>query len=253
MASYPSPSPVPASSTDDPPSPLQGLWNIFFSPGEAFTGGKRAWLIPLLATVLLVTVSSALLVTVVGLETLTRAQLESNPRIADQLGPDGIDTAARDAGRSQVRKILSYVMPPVAVVLVMMAVSAILLGLFLMSGAATTFGSVFTATAWSWYATSLIALLLSAVVLLSAPDYEGLDFQNLVALNPTMFIDRGSVPGALYAVLSSLDLLTFYGIALLAFGVSKLSRGLSFGKSAAVVVVGWLLWVAAKAGFSALF
>jgi hypothetical protein len=160
---------------------------------------------------------------------------------------------AREAGQSQARKVMSYVMPAVAVPVVMLAVAGVLLGIYMMTGSTTTFSSVFTATAWSWYAISLVSVILSAIVLFSVTDFEGLDFQNLVALNPTMFVDRDAVPRPLYSVLSSLDLLTFYGIALLALGVSKLSRGITFGKSLGVVIAGWIIWVVVKAGFSTLF
>jgi hypothetical protein len=253
MASQPSPLPTPVNGVGGSTSRVQGLWNIFFSPADALVGGNKAWLLPLLATIVLVTLMSALILNLVGLEAITRAQLESNPSLAEQLGPERIVQLSREAGQSVARKVMSYAMPPVAVPVVMLIVSGVLLGIYMMSGSATTFSTVFTATAWSWYAVSLVSTILTAVVLFSAPDYEGLDFQNLVALNPTMFIERDSVSKPVYSLLSSLDLLTFYGMALLALGVSKLSRGITFGKSAGVVIAGWIIWVIAKAGFSTLF
>jgi hypothetical protein len=229
------------------------LWNIFFSPADVFVAGKRTWLVPLLATMIIAAISSAMVVSIVGLETITRAQLEGNPRMVDQLGPEKIDQIAREAGQSQARKMMSYVLPPVAVPIAMLVVSGILLGIYLMSGSATNLSAVFTATAWSWYAVSLIALILSAIVLFSVNDFEGLDFQNLVALNPTMFIEPDSLPKPVYTAIASLDLLAFYSIFLLAFGVAKLSRGITLGKSLSVVIAGWLLWVVGKVGFSMLF
>ena len=63
-----------------------------------------------------------------------------------------------------------------SVPIAMLAVSGILLGIYMMSGSTTNLNAVFTATAWSWYAVSLIALILSAIVLFSVNDFEGLEF-----------------------------------------------------------------------------
>jgi hypothetical protein len=74
---------------------------------------------------------------------------------------------------------------------------------------------------------------------------------SLLASSPAFFLPEDA-PRALQALLSSLDVFSIWCIVLLIIGFGVSNR-LSKGAAAAVVLVPWVLWIAIKVGWVALF
>jgi hypothetical protein len=107
---------------------------------------------------------------------------------------------------------------------------------------------MFALVVFAWLPQIFVSLL-SIISLLAGVSSDGFMIQNPAATNLGAFLDPTSSP-ALYALLSSVDVFTFWSLSLMAIGVtciSKVKRGTAFA-----VVFGWFgLWVLIKLGLAA--
>lgn len=235
------------------PNSLSPFVQIFFSPSDAFVlSGKRPWLLPLIAACLVALVMNVVLVTGIGMETLMRNQLESRPELAERLGQDKIDQMVHDAG-SPARKWIGFASAFFVTAIVLAIIAGIYLGALLATGAETTYGAVLAACALCWFAYLTVQTIATGVFVASVKDYSGVDMQNVIALNPTLFVTRATTSKFVYSLLSSLDLISFWVIALMGIGFAKVSRNVSITKGIVTVVVVWAVYVVGKSGFAMLF
>jgi hypothetical protein len=98
----------------------------------------------------------------------------------------------------------------------------------------------------------LVSAAMTALILIGSPDPTSLDVKNLIATNVAAYMDKNSMARGLYSLLSSIDILSFGEIGLLAFGFSKIARTNLFFGFAAVGGL-WILYVSAKMVLSLLF
>jgi Yip1 domain len=136
-----------------------------------------------------------------------------------------------------------------AIVLLICA-SVLMLG-NMMAGAEIPFNRTLAVCSYAFYATGLVRTIGLAGVLAAVKDFEGFDIENPLPLNPGFFVDRSSK--FLHSVASSVDLITMWGIFLIALGLHKAFPRASTGKFFAVVVCLWLIWVFGKAAAASLF
>ncbi len=232
-----------------------GLLRVFYAPEKVFAElpQDRAWVVPVVAVLILALLSSTAVINLVGMETITRMQIESNPRMAEQLGPQKIDDMAREAGASTVRKVLAYAAGVVFTGVIVLIIAGVLLGLMHIADVPARFGRVLAVCSYSYFAYALVTGVMSVAILAATSDYTGMDLQALVRLNPTLFLDKTTTNKALYSVLNSLDLLTFWAIFLIALGLSKIGPKLRLGKAIALVIAPWAVFVIGKAGLAMVF
>ncbi len=78
---------------------MLGLLQIFYAPSVVFERVRErgTWVAPFLAIIACALLSSVLVVQSIGMATIVRKQIESNPRQAEQLGPEGIERAANSS------------------------------------------------------------------------------------------------------------------------------------------------------------
>jgi hypothetical protein len=114
-----------------------------------------------------------------------------------------------------------------------------------------TFKQGLSLTAWASVPVSLVATPLLALVLHLKDDFL-VNPQEVLQANPSLFVEKGSVPKAVFSFLSSLDLFSFWMIGLLAIGF-----GLACKKPASSalwgVAVPWALYVLVKTVLAAIF
>jgi len=121
-----------------------------------------------------------------------------------------------------------------------------------MMGAQLTYRQLFAINSYAGL-TALVFIGLSTVVLFLIPP-DDYNIQNPVALNIGAYLNPQSTAKAIYSLAVSMDLFTFWRIALLAIGISAASsRALSFGKGLAAVALQWGLMVVVKMGWAAMF
>ena len=94
--------------------------------------------------------------------------------------------------------------------------------------------------------TSLSTLLALLVMYLKPP--EDFDIRNPLAFNVGAFIPSDSAQW-MKGLASSIDVFSFWIMALMAVGVSAASRKMSFGKALAVIMLPWALYVLLKTSY----
>jgi len=233
---------------------MNNLFRIFYAPGEVFAGipEKSRWRLPFVSTLILSCLVSALIVNSIGMENLVRKQLQAQPRLVEQLGEEKVEEIARQAN-SPARQVSAYVGSILGAGVIILTVAAILTALLALTGAGAGFRNVFSVTAYSYFAYYSVLLILSALTLFIISDKEGIEPDNMLLSHAGAFLDRATANKALFSIATSLDIFSFGLLFLMALGLSKVSKQVTFARSAAVVVGVWVIYVAAKAGISLLF
>lgn len=234
--------------------PVRGLLTIFFSPAETFDGaGRNPWLVPLIAATVLAVLLNVMIINVMGMGTIIRNQLESNPKIAERLGADKVNQMALEADRSSSRKLITYAASAAGFPVFLLILAGITYAALLATGAVTTFPATLGATAWSSWAVLLLTATGTAVFLVSVNDFTGVDPRNMVILNASVFFDIQTTPAWVRSLAAGIDLIAFYGMYLRCVGLTRLSQRVSMAQAAGVTAVLYLCWIIGKAGFSAVF
>jgi hypothetical protein len=232
---------------------VSGLFEIFFSPGKVFeqVRERQMFLPALIAVMLLAFASSAALVNLVGLETMARKQFESNPRLAERIGPEGVEKAIQSSN-TPTRKVMTYVGVPIGALVSMLVISGICLGGLMLVGGKANYLQVLGAVSYAWFPYSLLMCIMTTLILYITPDRDSLDFRNIVATNIGAFLDKEHTGKAMLSIANSIDVLSFGEIAFLGYGLSKVS-GAAFSKCLMVVIGLWALYVLCKTAFASIF
>src|SRR5262249_4180438 len=213
---------------------------------------RSRWYLAFISTVALSCLASVLVINSIGMENLLRKQLQSQPKLVEQLGEEKVEEMIQQAN-SPARRVSVYIGSILSVGALILVVAAIFTGLLSLIGAGASFRDVFSAAADSYEAYYFISLLSSAVVIFSISDKESLDVDNLLQSHAGVFLDRSTTNKALYSIASSLDIFSFGLLFLMALGLSRVSKRLTFIQSTGVVIGLWFGYVTIKAGFSLIF
>lgn len=239
--------------------PFGRLIGVIFSPGEAFAdiNRKPTWLAPILISVLIS----------VGItqffnwrvkpdwEQITRRAIQQRvERAGGQMPPD--DVIKRQASTARlVGQVIPIAWSPIFCLLL---AGIFALGLMLMQSQ-TTFKKVLSVVSWSNCATGLIGAIVFALALMvrdpeSIRSMDPSRFNQIAATNLAAFLPAGASP-VLVSIASSIDVFTFWFLALLSIGFVAIagSRSMKTSKAAGLVFGLWAIWVLIKAGFAAAF
>jgi hypothetical protein len=251
MAAMPvPPTPTPAAEELPLSEPARVL-NTFFAPSKTFTDLRRSasWWLPFLITAIVSTMFSYVVDQKVGFRKVIENQIRIQPKQADRierLPADQRETVMRQ--QTTFWRVFSYAAPVVGLIFYLI-IAAILFATFKFAASADIrFKTMFTLVIFAWLP-MLFVYLLAIISLLAGVSSDGFMVQSPAATNLGGFMDPTSSP-ALYALLSSVDIFTFWSLSLMAIGVaciSKVKRGTAFA-----VVFGWFaLWVLIKVGLAA--
>jgi hypothetical protein len=230
---------------------MKALFEIFYQPGRVFEsldGRKAAWAAPMIAIALLVLLISILVPRYIGRENVARQQMEG---FAARMTPEQMQ-AAITAASSPGRIYSGYAVAMIGTALMLLIISGALMAFAMMTSRAPHFGTVLSMVSLAMFPYWLVTTAMTALILIASPDPASLDVRNLIATNVAAYMDKNSMARGLYSLLSSLDILSFGEIGLLAFGFSKITRTNLFFGLAAVVGL-WILYVSAKMALSLLF
>jgi hypothetical protein len=231
---------------------MSALFEVFFSPGKVFDQVReRSMFIPALVAVMLLTIASfAVVANMVGMETMTRKQLESNSRAA-AMPQDQKEDAIRKSG-SPARLFLGYGAAGIGSVIVLVVIAGISLGALSAAGGTQKFPQVLGAVSYAGVPFALLSLVMTVAILLATPDRESLDFNNMIATNIGAFLNKETTGKMLYSFAGSMDLISFAHIGLLGYAFSKVSK-LSFTTCLMLVVGMWFIYVLCKSGLALFF
>ena len=228
---------------------MKALFDIFFEPGKVFAGlpaRKGAWIVPLLANMILLTANTALVINLVGMQTIVRQRLEQI-----RLSPEQMQVAmARATSPAQV--YVSYIGAALGGALVIAIIAGALYAFGLMTSKEPKYSWMFAMVSLSLFPYFLVTAVMTALILMAAPNRDTLDIQNLIATNLGAYMNKDQMAKGMYSLMSSLDLLSFLEMGLMALGFSKLTRAGFFAGLAAVLAL-WVVYVSVKMAVSLIF
>jgi len=221
---------------------MKALLDVFFQPGKVFADlpeKRAAWVAPLLANTILLILSTVITIHVLGMDLIMRQRLASS-----NMSPEQMQKAMEQA-TSPIATWLTYGAVAVGAPISMLIVAGILFAFGMMTSRAPKFGAMLAMVSLAFFPYFLVTVLMTALVMIAAPDKTALDINNLLATNVAAFMNKSETSKGLYAMFTSLDLLSFIEIGLLSFGFGKLTKaGMAAGLGAVVAM--WILYVAAK-------
>ena len=244
---------TPQAADRDPMGEPGRIANVFLDPKAAFTDiaeRPRPWV----ALALLIVFSAAYMAAFshrVGWTQFMEQQAERSPQAqnmsADQRAKAGEIYAKMGGVMDKIMPALPVVMIPLFTLLV----AAVLALIFrTMMAADVTLKQLYGITAYAWLPDLLMSAAAIAVLFLKEP--EDFNFENPVAFNVGAFLDPQTTSKAVMSLATSIDLFSFWKMALIALGISLAARRMSYGKALAGVTLPWVLLVLAKAGWASL-
>ncbi|MFZ1129502.1 MAG: YIP1 family protein, partial [Terriglobales bacterium] len=232
-------------------SEVQRVINVFFAPTKTFTDLRRSasWWLPFLIVAIIGVMFNYVVDQKVGFRKVVENQIRIQPKQAarmDSLPADQHENVMRQ--QASFWKWFSYVAPLVGL-LYYLIIAVVLFGTFKFAASADIrFKTMYALVVFAWLP-AIFVYLLAILSLLVGVSSDGFLIQNPAATNVGIMIDPNSSP-VLYALLSSVDILTFWSLALMAIGVtciSKVKRSTAFA-----IVFGWFgFWVLVKIGLAA--
>ena len=234
-----------------PLSEGQRLIDTFFAPSKTFSDLRRsaAWWAPFLILAIVSVAFHYVVDQKVGFRKVVENQLRIQPKQAERM--DRLPADQRDRVMQQqvsFWKAFSYASPAVSL-LVFLIVAALYFGtLKFVGGGDVRFKTMYALVVYAWLP-YIVTYLLAVVSLIAGANPDSFFVQNPAATNLGALMDPTSSP-VLYALLSSVDIITIWTMILAAIGItciSKVKRG-----AAMAVVFGWFgFWVLVKVGLAA--
>ncbi len=244
--------PEPTADNAAPPLGEVGrISNVFFDPKKAFAdiAARPGWIVPVVLVIISYLAFMYCFTTHVGWERSMRQAMETNTRMQQ------MDAQQRETIIQQQIKyapIGAYVVGSLAIPVVALIIAGVLLLMCKMMGASLTFKQMFGITTYSMLPGLISSILAIIVVFTKNP--EDFNLRNPLAFNLGAFLEPPPGSGkALYALATSIDLFTFWQIALLAVGISVAARKFPFSKALTAVLIPWVVLVIGKIGWAALF
>lgn len=178
-------------------------------------------------------------------------RIEFGPEMRAQMAKQGIPAAQVESQLAMIERVQRFVMPVMAgLAPVWLAVIAgIIFGAFKIMGGEGNYHQAISVTTYAWMPFVIQGLIMTGLVLAGDPIGPS-QLGSVVPSHPGVLINPLENP-PLFALLSSLDLFTFWVMGLLAIGFSFVS-GFSRGKSVAIVLSMWVVLVLIKTGLSLL-
>jgi len=227
------------------------LTGIFWEPKPVFEdlAARPRWWVPVLLITCLTLVFVFSFSRIVGWDTFLQQEVQNNSRL-QQLSLQQQQQIVQQ--QSRVVGVVSYVGGAVGTVVSLLVVAGALLLMFRMAGATElSFRQAFSITSYSWLPFGLYQVLALVVLQFTRP--TDFNLKNPLPFNAGWFLDPARTPAWLVSLGSSLDLFSFWVMALTALGFSVAARKIRYGKAFALVISVWVVYVALKTGWAALF
>jgi len=234
---------------------LSRLLGVFVSPTTTFDSIARrpGFLAPILTVVI---ASWALFDTMywkVGMETMTRMQMERNPFTA-RMTPEQIEQAVnQSAGHLTRTLIITDVFIVIASILFLLILAG--LGMVIVNaifGGNVKFKTFFSVASYADLPALLGVILGLVVILLGGTD--NFDPQNPMPVNLAFFLNYKEVPKPLFSLAGSVDIVAIWTLILLGLGMSRATGGKVKPLPITLSFLGaWAIWIGGKVALAAIF
>lgn len=221
------------------PNGFQRIVGVLTAPTSTFEriAARPDVLVPLLVVLLFSIVTNVMLAQHIDFGAITRQAIEDSQRPGQQMTAEQMDRAVRFGGA--IAKAMTYAGPVISLIVLAVIAGLMLIG-FRMFGGEGDFKQAFSITVYSWFPMILFGIV-SLVVLMSRKSVSAMDLRNPVMSNLGFLADPMKKPFA-FAILSSIDVFSIWTMVLMVIGFTFMSR-MSRGKTAAVVVTYWVLYI----------
>jgi Yip1 domain len=244
---------TPETSTPEvqPLSEPSRIANVYLDPKKAFAdiAARPRWIVPIVLMALAALIFIYCFSTHVGWETYFRKIAETNTRM-QQMPPEQRETALQ----MQIKfgPIFGYIFGVLAVPVSALVVAGVMLLIIKMMGGSLRYKQMFAISVYSMLPALIFTALAIIVMYLKAP--EDFNLQNPLFFNIGAAMEPPPNSGKfIYSLATSIDLFTFWQMALMAVGISVAIRKWSFSKALTAVVTPWIIWVLAKSAWAAMF
>lgn len=228
------------------------LIGVLVSPGKTFRSiaERPTWLVPFLVLVTLSLLVGWLLFGRVDPEEMVRFQLG---KFADRVPPEQVEKMIHDTENLTPGKRLLQTAIGLPVAALSYAVlSAVFLGIFKLLGSEITFKQSFSTYLHGMTPFAVAALInLPLILTRDTVTPEEMMGGGVLVASPAILASE-ETSAVIRSLLGSLNFFTLWTLALLILGYRTVAR-VSLAASSGTVITLWLLWVAGKAGFAALF
>jgi hypothetical protein len=248
--SPPVPSPEPIT-PEKPGGFFQNLMDVYFAPREAFGRivPNPTWVVPLVGYVILGLIFTGIWVNKMEPREFMKTQMQETGQW------DKIPAEQREQVLDQQEKfmpIMIWVSGAVGGLIMVLLVSGVLLFIYRFFYAGEVgFRQSMAITSWSFFAVALVTTPLMLVVFALKGDWN-LNPQEVLQANLSLLLDKAETAKPLWALATSLDLVSFWLIFLLAAGFGVACKKAT-GSTLWGVVIPWAVLVAIKVGWAAIF
>ncbi len=230
----------PAADTAPGLSQLQRVTNIFTAPSKTFEDikrGHRSWWMPFLIICVMGYVLFAVVNTKIGMQTVSENQVRMDPKTEDRMASMTPEQRANAMKISATVTQGVFLASPILVLIVVLLGSLGLLGTInFVFGGKASYSSILAV--WMFASLpSIIKTLLGIIVIYAGTAPESFNIRNFAPTNIGAFLNPMETNKALYALATSLDVITIWTLVLLGMGtaiVANVKR-----TSGYIAVFGW--------------
>jgi hypothetical protein len=229
-------------------SQMERVVDAFTAPSKTFTdikNGHRAWWLPFVIYVVLGYAFFFVVNTKIGMRQVVENQIHMSPKAEErmqQLQPD------QREGQMKISAAITqgvFLASPVFIIMMGLVISAVMLGTINFGfGGKASFGSVLAVWMYAMMP-SVIKSLLGIIVIYAGGAPESFNISNFAPTNLGAFLSPADTNPALYALATSIDVITIWTLVLVGIGTSlvagvKRSAGYiaAFGWWIVVVLIG---------------
>jgi len=235
---------------------LQRVTNTFIAPSKTFQDikrGNRSWWLPLILLALSSWLFFAVVSQKIGMQQVLDNQIRMNPKAQEQMA------AATPEQRAKANKFWleftqgMFLAGPLVGLAGAAVISLGLLGTInFVFGGRAKYGQIFAVSYYAWLP-SVVKVLLGIVVLYAGMAPESFNVKNFAPTNAAaLFMDPTSANKALYALASSLDIVTIWILVLMGMGIATVA-GVKRSSGYIAVFGWWAIFVLIGVGWAAAF
>lgn len=236
-------------------SQMQRITNIFTAPSKTFEDikrGNKSWWMPLLVMAIVGYILFAAVTMKIGMQQVVDNQIKLDPKAEERMAQ------ASPEQREMSQKISLYITEGVFIAnpaFLIAGLALMSLGLwgtinFLFGGKAK-YGSILAVWMYA-IVPSIIKTLLGVIVIFSGTAPESFNIKNFAPTNPGAFLNPMDTNKALYALASSLDVITIWTLVLLGIGTAIVA-GVKRSSGYIAVFGWWAIFVLIGVGWAAAF
>jgi hypothetical protein len=246
--------PVPTPEPITPEKPggfLQNLIDLYFAPREAFGRivPNPTWVVPLLGHMVLGLIFTGVWLNQVEPAEFMKTQLQESGQW-DKIPAEQRENIIEQ--QSKFMPIFGWVGAAVGGPIAVLVVAGVLLFIYRFFYAGEVgFKQSMAITSWSFFALGLVTTPLMLMVFALKGDWN-LNPQEVLQANLSLLLDKAETAKPLWALATSLDLVSFWLIFLLAAGFGVACKKAT-GSTLWGVVIPWAVIVAIKVGWNAMF